>query len=127
MVTGWGRELCKRFHRAFQQGVEIAGGLHARVLFLEAEGGQVAGDFGGLVGRFLDFDERAAPGVAGLGLAQEQGGVAQDAGQGVVEIQRDGARQLQRAIQFLPLGGGGLRRRRAGGATRRGRGAAPAP
>ncbi len=72
-----------------------------RVLFLAAERGQIVGDFGGLGGGFFDFHQRFAPRMVGLGLAQEQRGVAQDAGQRVVEIQRHRARQLQRAIQFL--------------------------
>ncbi len=40
-------------------------------------------------------------GMAGLHFAQDQRGVAQDAGQRIVEIQGHGAGQLQRAIQLL--------------------------
>ena len=55
-----------------------------------------------------------------LHLAQHQRGVAQDAGQRIVEIQRHRPRQLQRAVQLLFVGQAGfparrLRLRRGGG------------
>ena len=93
--------LLKELHAALQQQIEIAGGLGARLLLLAAEGAQVVGDFRRLGRRFLDFEQRAAPGMVRLHLAQDQRGVAQDARQRVVEIQRHGAGQLQRAVQLL--------------------------
>ena len=96
-----------------QQRVQIAGGLRAGLLLLAAEGAQVVGDFGRLGRRLLDLDQRAAPGMVRLHLAQHQRGVAQDAGQRVVEIQRHRPRQLQRAIQLLLVRQAGIRRRAA--------------
>ena len=96
---GW--IFLKEFHAMLEDNIEVTAGLGVGILFLAAEGAEVIGDFGSAGGGFFDFQQRSAPGVIWLDLAEKVGGVAENAGEGVIEIQRDGPRELQGAVQFL--------------------------
>src|SRR5713101_4590721 len=91
----------KELHRAAHDRVQVARYLGALVLLLEAERREVLRDFRGLFGCFLRFPHRKTPRMVGLHLAEDIRSVPDDAGQGVVEIERDRAGQLHRAIQSL--------------------------
>src|SRR5207245_5104220 len=91
----------KELHRAAHDRVQVARHLGALVLLLEAERREVFRDFRGLFGGLFHFPHRKTPRMVGLHLAEDVRGVPDDAGQGVVEIERDRASQLHRAIQSL--------------------------
>ena len=59
----------KRLHAAFQQPIQIPGGLGARLFFLPTERAQVVCDFRRLGCRFLDFQQGAAPRMGRLHTA----------------------------------------------------------
>ena len=97
------RIFLKELDAALEEGIEIASGLTALVFAVVAEGAEVIGDFGGFGGSFFDFDERIARGIFGFHAAEHQRGVTEDAGERIVEIERDGAGELKSAIEFLFL------------------------
>ena len=86
--------LLKGFYGALQEHIEIAGSLRAGLLFLAAERAQIIRNFSRLRGRFLHFDQRVTPRVVRFHFAQDEGSMAKNTRQGVVEVQRHGPRQL---------------------------------
>ena len=109
----WRAGLLKQLDGPGQRRVQIAGRLGAGVLLLTAERSKVLGDFRRLLRRPLHFQQGAAPRMVRLHFAQDEGGVAEDARQRVVEIEGNRAGQLEGALQFLPLCRAGLERKRA--------------
>ncbi len=94
--------------RIAEDGVEVAGGLGAGVFFGAAEIGEVLGNFGSFFCGAFDLEEGVSPGVAGFEAGEDEGGVAEDGGEGVIEVERDGSDELECAVEFLFLGGIGI-------------------
>ena len=82
-----------------------------------AVGDYLLGDFRGLDGGLLHFDQGVAPRMFLVRLAQQERGMPENGREDVIEVERHGAGQLQRAFQFLLLAG--VRRRSLGVARKR--------
>src|SRR5262249_5150978 len=95
--------LLKAIGNLAQDGIEVAGGMGGGVFFLAAEGSQVLSYLGGLASGLLDLQKRTPKGAGWFELGQDKGGMPQDAGENVVEVERDGAGELQCAIELLFL------------------------
>ena len=93
--------LVEGIHHAAQHRVEIPRRVALRFLLVPAEGGKLIGDFRGALRGLLHLDQGRAARMIPLDAPQHERGVPEHAGERVVEIQRDRARQLHRAIQLL--------------------------